>query len=861
MGHAAEPRSRRVLLKGLLVALAIGGLACSDSSDIGPGGVVAVRITPDTLHVILGRTATAQAFPLDANSAFLPRKSIRWSTADGNIATVNDSGVVTGAALGTTQITARASGIDGTGVVVVDPVPSMTFLPDTARLAGIAGSATPATGDDTVSNAGGGVVTGLTLDSITYLTAPGAWLQGTLGATAAPAPVDLVATPTSLSLGRHVALVWFTSPTATPTTGAMPVVLTLTPDNPTNLTLVGGNGQTATVNTAVAVAPSVRVTDQFNNPVAGVSVDFAVTGGGGSVVGGNATTNASGIAAVTSWTLGTGAGANTLSATSAGLAGSPVGFTATGTPGAASQLVIEAGDNQAAISGQSVSLPPSVRAADQFSNGVAGVNVTFAVTGGGGSITGANQVTNAGGVAQVGSWTLGPSAGPNSLSATSAGLTGSPVTITATGNPGNATTIALSSGNGQSATVATALANPYVVLVTDINGNPVQGVTVGWTATSGGGSMNPASSLTDVNGLASSNRTLGGTAGTQNATATVAGLTGSPVVFSATGTPGTATQILVNGGNNQSATVNTAVVTDPSALARDAFANPVPGVAVTFTITSGGGVVNCGAGNTTACSVNTNASGVATVTSWTLGTAAGTNTMSATRAGATGTSFTATGTAGAVAFVTITGGNSQTARPGTAVTTDPSVLVRDAFLNPVPSATVTFAIAGGNGVVNCGAGNTTSCNIISNGSGNATVASWTMGSTGLPTVSAPSLGRYTNSLNATSNGVTASFTGFGAWTFLADIQPLLRTRALGGFGCDDCHTISAYANIVNVTTSCGGTSRYIAPSSLANSLVYQKVIPGGADCTGGSRMPVDGLGFMPQTAYDKIRDWILNGAP
>jgi hypothetical protein len=86
----------------------------------------------------------------------------------------------------------------------------------------------------------------------------------------------------------------------------------------------------------VAVAPSVIVGDSSNNPVAGVSVTFAVGTGGGSATGLSATTNAAGIAAVGSWTLGAVAGPNTLTATSAGLTGSPLTFNATsivvGTP-------------------------------------------------------------------------------------------------------------------------------------------------------------------------------------------------------------------------------------------------------------------------------------------------------------------------------------------------------------------------------------------------------------------------------------------------------------------------------------------------------------------------------------------------
>jgi hypothetical protein len=57
-------------------------------------------------------------------------------------------------------------------------------------------------------------------------------------------------------------------------------------------------------------------------------VTFAVASGGGSITGANATTNASGVATVGSWTLGATARANTLTATVDGRIGSPVTFTA-----------------------------------------------------------------------------------------------------------------------------------------------------------------------------------------------------------------------------------------------------------------------------------------------------------------------------------------------------------------------------------------------------------------------------------------------------------------------------------------------------------------------------------------------------
>src|SRR5439155_894142 len=195
-----------------------------------------------------------------------------------------------------------------------------------------------------------------------------------------------------------------------------------------------------------------------NNPVAGVPVTFAA-GPGGSTVSPTTpvTTNASGIAAVTSWTLGHTAGPGTPTASATGQTGSPVTFSASGTAGAATQIVINAGNSQAATVATAVATPPSVIVRDQFNNPVAGVAVTFAVAPGEGAVDPTTAVTtNGSGIAAVTSWTLGPSAGTNTLTATAPGLTGNPVTFTATGTAGSASSIALHAGDNQSAPAGTA---------------------------------------------------------------------------------------------------------------------------------------------------------------------------------------------------------------------------------------------------------------------------------------------------------------------------------------------------------------------------------------------------------------------
>src|SRR5205809_5987625 len=83
--------------------------------------------------------------------------------------------------------------------------------------------------------------------------------------------------------------------------------------------------------------------------------------------------------------------------------------------------------------------PPSVIVHDGSGNPVQGVTVTFAAAAGRASVKAGTQTTNGSGIATKGSWTLRTTAGTNTLTATSSGLTGSPVTVTAEGTAGAAT--------------------------------------------------------------------------------------------------------------------------------------------------------------------------------------------------------------------------------------------------------------------------------------------------------------------------------------------------------------------------------------------------------------------------------------
>ncbi len=296
--------------------------------------------------------------------------------------------------------------------------------------------------------------------------------------------------------------------------------------------------QSQVVGAAVGTPPSVEVTDGLGNPVAGVVVAFAVQTGGGTVGPATVTTDVSGIATATSWSLGTSAGIDndSVTATVAGLSGSPVTFTASALAGNADQIAgVSGGDGQTANAGTAVHTAPSVLVTDADGNPVAGVSVSFAASGNG-DVGNDTALTDTAGVASVGSWTLATTPGSNTLKATATGLVGSPVTFTAEGTVGPAAQIAADSATDQSGTAGLPVGVPPSVVVEDANGNPVPGVSVTFTVTSGGGSVGGTPVPTSSSGVATVGTwTLGPAAGSNTLEAVADGVSAS-VTFTATAT-------------------------------------------------------------------------------------------------------------------------------------------------------------------------------------------------------------------------------------------------------------------------------------------------------------------------------------
>jgi Glucodextranase, domain B/Carboxypeptidase regulatory-like domain len=239
------------------------------------------------------------------------------------------------------------------------------------------------------------------------------------------------------------------------------------------------------------------------------------------------------------------------------------------------------GGLQSGTIGAVLPAPLVVQVSDASGNPLPGRTVLFQIAASNGSLLGNagpdryfRATTDTTGQAQV-TWTLGTrsGAGNNRVEATSPGVPGVAV-FTASGLPGAAAAISLDSGNRQYGVAGQPLPRPLVAVVTDAGHNRVAGVPVTFRVAAGGGSFAGAGSVTvatDVFGRALASLTLGPLPGIENnaVVSDIAGDTGAPVVFTATG------QV----AGNPSQTQISGVVLDDTNL-------PVPGVSLSIEETS-----------------------------------------------------------------------------------------------------------------------------------------------------------------------------------------------------------------------------------------------------------------------------------
>ena len=181
-------------------------------------------------------------------------------------------------------------------------------------------------------------------------------------------------------------------------------------------------------------------------------------------------------------------------------------------------------------------------------------------------------------------------------------------TVTSTGKVGTATIIAKGlnglsaemdlavrpvarleyvTGDAQTGLAGAVLGQPFQVRAFSTEDDAVIGASITFSAVSSGGTVSPATTTTDDNGLASATITLGAAIGSYTFRATVTGSPNvPPVSIGAAAVAGAAAAIAIVSGNNQTEAVD-ATLQPLVLLVKDALGNPVSGATVQWQVAQG----------------------------------------------------------------------------------------------------------------------------------------------------------------------------------------------------------------------------------------------------------------------------------
>ena len=395
--------------------------------------------------------------------------------------------------------------------------------------------------------------------------------------------------------------------------------LSNTPAVPGSVGLQSGSAQTTVVNTNFGLTLQAKVLDTQGKPVgAGVTVTFTLPNTGASGTFGvlltaTATTNASGIAI--SPTLKANTVAGTFFAQAAISLTATTNYTLTNLPDTPVGISIVSGDPQSTIVSTPFSAPLVALVKDVYGNPVPLANVTFlAPTAGSvasfpGPTNTVSVTTDSAGKATSPTLTANATAGSYTITASIASGTFVNFNLKNTPAPAN---ITVTNGSPQTTPISTPFVNPLTVTVTDTNKFPVPGVTVTFTlpvAAGANATLSSTTATTDASGVASVNATANPTAGSYVVTAKVTGLA-TQLSFNLTNTAGAPASISINNGSPQTTPVSTQFGAPLRVTVKDCSNNPVPNIAVTFTLP-----VSSGANATLSSSTaTTDATGVASVT-------------------------------------------------------------------------------------------------------------------------------------------------------------------------------------------------------------------------------------------------------
>ncbi|TVP58944.1 MAG: hypothetical protein EA351_02465 [Gemmatimonadales bacterium] len=605
-------RIHRVAPLLLLCSLALWG--CDGSTEPTPA--------PDALQlsqssVVFSAIDDSVAIQVQVRDQFgepMDGVASQFTSANPSVATVSSSGVIRASGMGATLVEVSAGEASAFIAVQVEQSPAELAFVGTLPGEAPAGSTVNGVGVRVV-DANGYPVAGVPVEFIAH----GGVLQGggstELRSTGGDGTVEFAWTVPEIA-DERVGLEVRSG--GLPSLGAELMVVAA---QPAELRLISGAGQSASRGETLALPHVVRLVDAFENPIEGASVELEVLAGGGALEADAGATDSEGELRV-EWTLGSQLGTQRARIRSGGLE-RVIEAEAVATPDA---ILLISGGGQSEHRTRTLPDPVRVQVVDEQGMAIPGVSIRTELSDLQGSVNPQLATTDAAGEASF-EWTLGEVLGTVTLELSA----GSTELVVEAQSVAVAQTLEVIGGDGQTAPAGQAVSTDPQVRLLDEVGLPVPGEPVTFSVTGGGGTVSggsSASQTTNGQGRASVPWVLGSASAEQSLL--VSHSAAPPVGFSATADLSAPTSLAVISGSGQSADPGQTLASPVVVELRDLAGDPVEGIAVSWTA-SGDGSVGPAA-------TQTNAQGRAQAT-WTLGSAAGSQSLTASAAGLTATAF------------------------------------------------------------------------------------------------------------------------------------------------------------------------------------------------------------------------------
>jgi Bacterial Ig-like domain (group 1)/Bacterial Ig-like domain (group 2) len=476
--------------------------------SMGTFGATWIGITPavDTVTA-LGDTIHMVANVTDKHGTAIVGVETKWVVDHPEIATVNQDGTLIARSPGSATILVTLGKLLARATIVVYPKSAFVHVASDSAITIAEGTAHAVSARAT--DARGHVIAGRPIHwhsadtTVVAIDTAGNLVGASAGHTAVTATIDGVSADAPV--------------TVVPIPGALAVV--------------AGDKQHASAGANLPQPVVVLVVSHRGRPLADQTIHFRRVDATGSADLGTAETDNSGRAHL-AWRLSDLPGRQRLVATVDGL-DSALTMLADAEPVAANTRAVALADSQQARVATALPQPVGLRLTDTTGRVLSDVSIAW-IAPDGGTITNASPRTDSLGEARA-TWTLGPHAGSQHLRAEIGdGRSVRPVIVRATALPGPAAALAVVGKPTLKARAGAALPHPLAFRVTDANNNPVAGVQIRMTVTTG--TLSDTTSQSDSTGIVRATWTLGPAAGPQHVTAHADGVTQS-VTLAATATP------------------------------------------------------------------------------------------------------------------------------------------------------------------------------------------------------------------------------------------------------------------------------------------------------------------------------------